>query len=174
MSCIELVNVRVRDLDGVVHHARRARISDDKSIQIWLTEDMRESRGWSAGGYEVLVDASVITGIVRDAIYSRHSVAEEVAVCVKRAEESYKEVVGRTVRTEVQGRMFASVANRSRERLTDLMVLRLRFASFSGELISELPAVDDKSARTEPTLAAMARTTEDEVFRAAVRTLGEK
>jgi len=50
----ELKQVRVRDLDGVVHWAQVARIYSDKSIQVWMGAN--DSCGWSAGAYQVLPD----------------------------------------------------------------------------------------------------------------------
>ena len=115
---------------------------------------------------------STILGIVHSAIYCRHTVAEEVDLCLKRAEEGYKDAVTRTARTAAQHEMYARVANRNKERLAELTALKARFASFRGELPGELPLELDRSAKCDPELADYARSTEDSVFRAAVRTLG--
>lgn len=117
------------------------------------------------------MEHTIIT-IVHAAIYSRHSVADEMTISIASVERGYHEAASRPARTEAQGKMYARIVERNAERLAELQALRARFASFRGELASELPPVHDKSALTEPALTAMARATEDEVFRAAVRTLG--
>jgi len=113
----------------------------------------------------------VIIELVRSAYHCRHTVAVELALCIRRAREGYESAATKTVRTEAQGRMVKSVMERNSALLARLSALHGQYASFRGEL-GTLPTFRDKAAKCDPALAAMARATQDEVFERAVRSLG--
>jgi len=110
---------------------------------------------------------------LRTAYCLKRTVGAEVADTLSRYERSIPEDIGRIANAKSQrmAEMFADSVGRTAEHFARLQSLAATYASFRGEL-GTLPAFRDKTAKCEPELAAMARTTEDEVFERAVRSLG--
>lgn len=122
-------------------------------------------------------DLQVLRDTLSVAYYRKRPVAEEVADTLARYDREIPLLVERISnymgRNPKLAEMLASSLERMEANREALTNLRATYASFRGEHpAATLPDSEDRTAMCDPALAAYARATEDEVFRAAVRTLG--